>query len=198
MGPPAKVKLADVVPGDELTGVVRSIKPYGAFVDVGAESDGLVHISEMSNKFVRDIYSVVSVDDSVSVRVLTVDEAGKRLSLSMKSKPFEANPGDKITGKIVNIVDFGAFVNLSPGTDGLVHRSEVTSDPYADWESFCEVARRWRSPSWRWTRSPTALASACATIATRTGRKCRRRKTTTSERASFCARCTGRAARNVN
>jgi len=141
MGPPAKVKLADVVPGDELTGVVRSIKPYGAFVDVGAESDGLVHISEMSNKFVRDIYSVVSVDDSVSVRVLTVDEAGKRLSLSMKSKPFEANPGDKITGKIVNIVDFGAFVNLSPGTDGLVHRSEVTSDPYADWESFCEVGK---------------------------------------------------------
>lgn len=136
-----RVALSTLAEGDKLSGVVRSIKPYGAFVDCGAECDGLVHISEMSHKFVRDVNSIVQIGQKVDVHVLSAEPGSRRLSLSMKGAPYKATPGEKVQGRIVNVVDFGAFVNLAPGVDGLVHRSEVTSDPYADWESLIEVGK---------------------------------------------------------
>ncbi len=76
--------IADLKPGMVLTGTVRNVADFGAFVDIGVHQDGLVHISELADKFVRNPMDVVSVGDIVKVRVLSVDAAKKRISLSMK------------------------------------------------------------------------------------------------------------------
>lgn len=70
--------------GMELKGTVRNVIDFGAFVDIGVHQDGLVHISEMSNKFIKHPLDVVSVGDVVDVRVLSVDKERKRIQLSMK------------------------------------------------------------------------------------------------------------------
>ena len=76
--------LKDLKPGMELTGTVRNVIDFGAFVDIGVHQDGLVHISEISNRFIKHPSEVVSVGDDVKVVVLSVDEKKKRISLSMK------------------------------------------------------------------------------------------------------------------
>ena len=76
--------IADLKPGMILDGTVRNVVDFGAFVDIGVHQDGLVHISELSDRFVRNPMEVVSVGDIVKVRVLEVDEKRKRISLSMK------------------------------------------------------------------------------------------------------------------
>jgi uncharacterized protein len=76
--------LEDLKPGMVLTGTVRNVSDFGAFVDIGVHQDGLVHISELSDRFVRRPMEVVAVGDIVKVRVLSVDTARKRISLSMK------------------------------------------------------------------------------------------------------------------
>ena len=79
------MKMEDLRPGMELTGTVRNVIDFGAFVDIGVHQDGLVHISQLSDRFVRNPGDVVSVGDVVKVRVLSVDVAKKRISLTMKS-----------------------------------------------------------------------------------------------------------------
>ena len=74
----------DLKEGMELKGTVRNVIDFGAFVDIGVHQDGLVHISEMSNKFIKPPLDVVSVGDVVDVRVLSVDKERKRIQLSMK------------------------------------------------------------------------------------------------------------------
>ena len=76
--------LDDLKPGMELTGTVRNVIDFGGFVDIGVHQDGLVHISQVSDKFIRHPSEVVSVGDVVKVAVLEVDEKKKRISLSMK------------------------------------------------------------------------------------------------------------------
>ena len=76
--------LSDLKPDMILTGTVRNVIDFGAFVDIAVHQDGLVHISEMSNKFVKHPSEVVSVGDIIQVRVLSVDEKRKRIGLSMK------------------------------------------------------------------------------------------------------------------
>lgn len=76
--------LEDLKPGMVLTGTVRNVADFGAFVDVGVHQDGLVHISELADRFIKNPMEVVSVGDIVRVRVLTVDATRKRISLSMK------------------------------------------------------------------------------------------------------------------
>jgi len=76
--------IEDLKPGMILTGTVRNVADFGAFVDIGVHQDGLVHISELSDKFVKNPMDVVSVGDIVTVKVLSVDPARKRISLSMK------------------------------------------------------------------------------------------------------------------
>jgi uncharacterized protein len=76
--------MADLKPDMVLTGTVRNVADFGAFVDIGVHQDGLVHISELADRFVKNAMEVVSVGDIVKVRVLSVDPVRKRISLSMK------------------------------------------------------------------------------------------------------------------
>ena len=78
-------KISDLQPGMQLEGVVTNVTAFGAFVDVGVHQDGLVHISELSDRFVKDPREVVKAGDVVKVRVKDVDAARKRIALSMKS-----------------------------------------------------------------------------------------------------------------
>jgi protein Tex len=91
-------KLADLKRGMQLEGVVTNVTAFGAFVDVGVHQDGLVHISELSDRFVKDPREVVKAGDVVKVRVKEVDVARKRIALTMKSGPIErAGPGERAT-----------------------------------------------------------------------------------------------------
>ena len=78
--------LSDLKPGMELTGTVRNVIDFGVFVDIGVHQDGLVHISELADRYVRHPSEVVKVGDIVKVRVLAVDPQKKRISLSMKKQ----------------------------------------------------------------------------------------------------------------
>jgi len=78
-------KIEDVKPGMKLPGIVTNIAAFGVFVDIGVHQDGLVHISELSNRFIKNPAEVVKVHQKVTVTVLDVDLARKRISLSMKS-----------------------------------------------------------------------------------------------------------------
>jgi small subunit ribosomal protein S1 len=123
---------AKIVPGAELTGRVKTLTPFGAFVDLGGV-DGLLHVSEMSRRRVTDPKELVQIGQEVRVRVIKVENEGKRISLSMKE--FEADPwsdveerfapGTPFTGRIVRSTDFGFFVEVEPGLDGLVHVSQL-------------------------------------------------------------------------
>ena len=85
------MRIEDLKPGMELTGTVRNVVDFGAFVDIGVHQDGLVHISQLSDRFVRRAGDLVSVGDLVKVRVLEVDVAKKRISLTMKSNPADGS-----------------------------------------------------------------------------------------------------------
>ena len=121
-----------IAPGAELTGTVKTITPFGAFVDLGG-IDGLLHVSEMSRRRVTDPKEVVSVGQQVRVKVIKIESDGKRISLSMKDQ--EPDPwsdvadrypvGTQFSGKIVRSTDFGLFVEVEPGVDGLVHFSQL-------------------------------------------------------------------------
>ena len=121
-----------ITPGAELTGVVKTLTPFGAFIDLGG-IDGLLHVSEMSRRRVSDPKEFVSVGQQVRVKVIKVENDGKRISLSMKDQ--EPDPwadvadrhpvGSSFSGTIVRSTDFGLFVELEPGIDGLVHFSQL-------------------------------------------------------------------------
>lgn len=116
-------------------GTVVSLTDYGAFVELEDGIEGLIHISEMSwSKRVRHPSKVVSIGDEVDVVVLAIDQEARRISLGMKQ--MEPNPweivkekyhvGDVIRGKIRNITDFGIFVGIEDGIDGLIHISDIS------------------------------------------------------------------------
>jgi small subunit ribosomal protein S1 len=121
-----------IVPGAELTGTIKTITPFGAFVDLGGV-DGLLHVSEMSRRRVNNPNEVVAVGQQVRVKVIKVENGGKRISLSMKDQ--EPDPwsdvadrypaGAPFNGRIVRSTDFGLFVEIEPGVDGLVHYSQL-------------------------------------------------------------------------
>ena len=121
--------------GTRLFGKVTNITDYGAFVEVEAGIEGLVHVSEMdwTNKNV-DPRKVVQLGDEVEVMVLDIDEERRRISLGMKQckpNPWEDfaqshNKGDKVSGQIKSITDFGVFIGLPGGIDGLVHLSDLS------------------------------------------------------------------------
>ena len=131
--------------GTRLFGKVTNLTDYGAFVEVESGIEGLVHVSEMdwTNKNV-DPRKVVSLGEEVEVMVLEIDEERRRISLGLKQ--CKANPwiefaeshskGDKVTGKIKSITDFGIFIGLDGGIDGLVHLSDIS------WQQAGEEAVR--------------------------------------------------------
>ncbi|MCA9278339.1 MAG: S1 RNA-binding domain-containing protein [Phycisphaeraceae bacterium] len=122
--------------GQEIEGTVRKIMPFGAFVDLGGV-DGLIHISDLSHDRIgfgeKAVQKIVKEGQTVRVQVLKVDWDEKRIALGMKQladDPFstavkDVNEGDEVTGKVKSIVDFGCFVEISPGLEGLVHISEI-------------------------------------------------------------------------
>ncbi len=122
----------DVEVGKKFTGTVKSITPYGAFVDLGGV-DGMVHITELSWKRIKHPTEVVNIGDTVDVFVKAVDVEKKRISLGLKTE--ETNPwnilatkyaeGDVAEVKIVSIMSFGAFAEVIPGVDGLIHISQL-------------------------------------------------------------------------
>ena len=121
-----------VVPGVVLKGRVRSLTDFGAFVDLGG-LDGLVHVTEISRRRVAHAKDALTVGQEVEVKVLKVEQEGKRISLSMKeleADPWEGlagrlAPGAPFNGTIVRHAEFGMFVEVEPGIDGLVHVSQL-------------------------------------------------------------------------
>lgn len=121
--------------GEKREGVIVRLTNFGAFVDLGGV-DGLIHLSELSWKRVKKASDVVSVGDKVEVYVLDVDKEKNRISLSLKdvsedpwnnvNSKFKA--GDIIEGTVSKIVDFGAFVEIADGVEGLVHLSQISED----------------------------------------------------------------------
>ncbi|MGA7613588.1 MAG: S1 RNA-binding domain-containing protein [Thermoanaerobaculia bacterium] len=118
--------------GAELTGRIKNIVPFGAFVDLGG-LEGLVHVSELSRRRVNDPNEVVTAGQEVTVKVIKIENNGKRISLSMKDlepDPWESVaerfvPGEPFTGTVARSTEFGFFVELEPGIDGLVHVSQL-------------------------------------------------------------------------
>jgi ribosomal protein S1 len=117
--------------GDTLEGTVTSLTPYGAFVDIGAETEGLVHVSELADHRVNRPEDVVKPGASVTVWVKDVDIPARRVSLSMRSRPSrpmaELAEGEVLEGTVSKVMDFGVFVNVGAETEGLVHVSEMGS-----------------------------------------------------------------------
>ena len=89
-------KISDLEPGMRLDGVVTNVANFGAFVDIGVHQDGLVHISHLSDTFIKDPRDAVKTGDMVTVKVLEVDVERKRISLSMKTNPDAVEAKDKV------------------------------------------------------------------------------------------------------
>lgn len=124
---------AAVQEGAVIQGVVRSLTDYGAFVDVGGV-DGLLHVADISWGRIKKPSDVLTAGQTVSVQVLKVDPAKRRISLGMKQlqpHPWDLvsekyKVGDRVNGVVTRVADFGAFVELEPGIEGLVHLSELS------------------------------------------------------------------------
>ena len=124
---------SEIEVGKHYTGVVKSLTSYGAFVDIGGV-DGMVHVSELSWNHIKNPAEVVKVGDTIEVFVISFDPEKKKISLGYKTP--EMNPwnqflakysvGDVVTVKIVKLVDFGAFAEIMPGVDGLIHISQIS------------------------------------------------------------------------
>lgn len=126
-----RTPLESVVVGTALRGKVVGLRPFGVFVDIGAMTDGLVHITEFPKKGVRKVEDVVKNGDSVDVWVKDVDARANRISLTMRQPARHAigslNAGDVLTGTITSLTQYGAFVDIGSDTEGLVHVSEMSS-----------------------------------------------------------------------
>ncbi len=125
--------LSELKEGAVLHGTVRTLADYGAFIDIGGV-DGLLHVADMSWARVNKPSDVLSVGDKVDVQVLKVDPAKRRISLGMKQlapDPWsnageKYKTGERVHGTVTRVTDFGAFVELEPGLEGLIHLSEMS------------------------------------------------------------------------
>jgi len=118
--------------GDTVTGTVRSLVPYGAFVDLGG-IDGLLHVSDIAYSRVSKPDDVLTVGQELQVKILKIDPETKKISLGLKqlqAEPWQTAPGrlaagQRIAGTVTRLADFGAFVEIEPGVEGLIHISEM-------------------------------------------------------------------------
>jgi small subunit ribosomal protein S1 len=117
--------------GDTVTGTVRSIMPYGAFIDLGG-IDGLLHVSDISHIRVTKTEDVLSVGQELQLKILKIDPETKKISLGLKQlqpEPWQTVSlavNQRITGTVTRLADFGAFVEIEPGIEGLIHISEMS------------------------------------------------------------------------
>jgi ribosomal protein S1 len=157
-----QLSVSDLVVGETYTGTVKNITNYGAFVDIGANKMGLLHISQMSNRFVNHPSEVVSIGSEVTVRVYKIDEEKGQFSLTMKTQEQRTRrrneePEDIVEalrsfadqvdrhefrkGRVVNVTDFGAFVDIDAPKDGLIFRADMTDDVEVDDEVQVRVKK---------------------------------------------------------
>jgi small subunit ribosomal protein S1 len=126
-------RYSELKEGDTVNGQVRSLTSYGAFVDVGG-IDGLLHISDISRSRVNKPEDALSVGQELQVKILKIDTEGRRVSLGLKQlqpEPWDSaaeryKTGQRITGTVARLTDFGAFIELEPGIEGLIHVSEMS------------------------------------------------------------------------
>jgi small subunit ribosomal protein S1 len=126
-------RYTEVKEGETVQGTVRSLTDYGAFVDIGGV-DALLHVADISWGRVNKPADVLKVGDKVEARILKVDPAKKRISLGLKQlqpHPWDLvaekyKVGERIQGTVTRVTDFGAFVELEKGIEGLVHLSEMS------------------------------------------------------------------------
>jgi small subunit ribosomal protein S1 len=127
-----KKTLADLIVGQEKDGVITNITKFGAFVDIGGV-EGLLHISEITWRDMRDATKLLKVGDKIKVKIIEYNKENKKISLSIKQ--FSPDPwmnvkekysiGDEVEGKVIKIKDFGAFIEIEDGLNGLLHISEM-------------------------------------------------------------------------
>ena len=126
-------RFAQVMEGAVIDGTVRSLTEYGAFIDLGGV-DGLLHISDIAWSRVANVADVLTVGQQLEVKILKIDPETRRIALGLKQlqpHPWDSlesryHLGDRIKGVVTRIADFGAFVELEPGVEGLVHLSEMS------------------------------------------------------------------------
>ncbi len=125
--------LASIEAGKNVSGVIKNITEYGVFIDLGGV-DGLLHITDISWGRVKHPSEIFSIGDEVEVKILAIDEEKKRVSLGRKQltpDPWTGagekyKVGEKITGKVISLTDYGAFIELEEGVEGLIHVSEMS------------------------------------------------------------------------
>ncbi|RCW88911.1 30S ribosomal protein S1 [Paracoccus lutimaris] len=125
--------IANLTEGQTVEGVVKNITEYGAFVDLGGV-DGLLHVTDMAWRRVNHPSEILSIGETVKVQVVKINKDTHRISLGMKQ--LQADPWDTVaskfpigsvhSGRVTNITDYGAFVELEAGVEGLVHVSEMS------------------------------------------------------------------------
>jgi small subunit ribosomal protein S1 len=128
-----EARYSELREGDTVSGQVRSLTNYGAFVDLGG-IDGLLHVSDISWSRVSNPEDVLSVGQQLEVKVLKIDRENRRISLGLKQlqpEPWDAaaekyTVGQRVTGTVTRLADFGAFVEVEPGIEGLIHVSEMS------------------------------------------------------------------------
>jgi len=128
-----KVIMQGLEKGQVLEGIVKNLTTYGVFVDLGGV-DGLIHITDLSWGRINHPEEVVTLDQKINVVILDFDDDKKRIALGLKqlsSHPWDAleqelKPGDVVKGKVVVLADYGAFIEIAPGVEGLVHVSEMS------------------------------------------------------------------------
>ncbi len=140
---------ANLAEGQYFTGKIKSLTSYGAFVDLGAGVDGMVHATELSWKHIKNPAEVVSIGDEITVFVKSFDAEKKRISLGYKTE--ETNPwyifthnfavGDTASVKIVNMMPFGAFAEIVDGVDGLIHISQIAKTRIAQPSDALELGQ---------------------------------------------------------
>lgn len=121
-------------PGATVTGTVRTLMPYGAFVEIEPGIDGLLHVSDISRARVAKPDDVLTVGEQLTLRILKIDPDTGKISLGLKQlqpEPWDTAaerylPGQRISGDVTRLTDFGAFVELEPGLEGLIHISEMS------------------------------------------------------------------------
>ncbi len=126
-------RYAEVQEGEVLQGTVRSLADYGAFIDLGGV-DGLLHVSDIAWSRVSNPADVLSTGQQIEVKVLKIDAEKRRISLGLKQlqpQPWDSvqeryKIGDRVSGTVTRLADFGAFVELEPGVEGLIHLSEMS------------------------------------------------------------------------
>ncbi len=125
---------SEIQEGAKYHGVVKSLTSYGAFVDIGGV-DGMVHVSELSWNRIKTPAEVVSVGDEIDVYVISFDPVKHKISLGYKTAEMNPwnqfmtnyNVGDVVDAKIVKLMTFGAFAEIIPGVDGLIHISQIAN-----------------------------------------------------------------------